>query len=170
MTFRPNHLAAIVELMTHPSGIKLPVYGPCPFCAYLAGTDRCAFVTRTRQVAAIVNIRQYERGAMLVIPTDHQPTVFDLGAELLAAVYAEAARVGAAAVRAFGATGLNIYQNNGTPAGQSIPHHHIHVVPRYATSERTRHFHETDFAPVPFDEQLSIAEAIRGMLQVGSAK
>jgi histidine triad (HIT) family protein len=166
MTFRPNRLAAIVELMTHPSGIRLPVCDPCPFCAYLAGTNPCAFVTRTPLVAAIVNVRQYERGAMLVIPTDHRPTVFDLEPDLLAAGYAEAARVGAAAVRAFGATGLNIFQNNGTPAGQSIPHHHIHVVPRYPTSVRNRLFHEDDFPPVPFDELLSIAEAIGGALKV----
>ena len=150
--------------MIHPSGIHLPNYEPCPFCAYVADTRPCAFVTRSQQVAAIVNIRQYERGGMLVIPTDHRPTVFDLEANLRAALYAEAARVGAAAVRAFGATGLNIFQNNGTHAGQSIPHLHIHVVPRYATSERTRIFHEADFAPVSFDEQVSIADAIRDAL------
>src|SRR5688572_8724615 len=83
--FRSNALAAIVELMTHASGIQLPTYEPCPFCSYLAGTQPCAFVTRTPLVAAIVNIRQYERGAMLVIPIDHRPTVFDLESELLAA-------------------------------------------------------------------------------------
>jgi histidine triad (HIT) family protein len=144
-----------------------PGEGPCPFCAYLSGAAECAFITRTADVASFVNVRQYERGALLVVPVRHLPTVFDLDADTLSGVYAEARRVGDALVRAFGATGLNIYQNNGVDAGQSIPHHHIHVVPRYPTSERMRIFHGDDFEPVPMSTQLAVAEAVRAALRQG---
>jgi histidine triad (HIT) family protein len=145
--------------------VRIPEMEGCPFCAYLSGAAECAFVSRTPQVASFVNIRQYERGGLLVVPVRHLPTVFDLDPETLSAVYAEAARVGDALVRAFGATGLNIYQNNGVAAGQSIPHHHIHVVPRYPGSDRTRIFLEDDFLPVPLSTQVEVAAAVRSMLR-----
>lgn len=144
--------------------IRLPTRDTCPFCAYLDGTSPCAFVARTEHVAAFVNVRQYERGAMLVVPAAHLPTVFDLDPAILSAIYSEAARVGGAALRAFGGTGLNIYQNNGVDAGQSIPHHHTHVVPRYPTSRKEQIFHEADFAPVPLAAQHEIAALIRAAL------
>src|ERR1043165_7700630 len=98
------------------SNLTLPPVDFCWFCRYLAGHAPCAFVARNDYVAAWVNIRQYERGALLVAPIRHLPTVFDLDADTLAAVYSEASRVGRAVVEAFGATGLNIFQNNGEHA------------------------------------------------------
>jgi histidine triad (HIT) family protein len=142
----------------------LPEAEFCWFCRYLAGEADCAFVARNDDVAAWVNVRQYERGAVLIAPVAHLPTVFDLDAPTLAAVYAEAARIGRAAVKAFGAIGLNIYQNNGTAAGQSIPHHHVHVVPRYHSSDPRRLFREKDFEPVSWKAQLDVADAIRAAL------
>jgi len=100
--------------------ILLPEQDFCWFCRYIAGEQPCAFVLRNEQIAAWINVRQYERGSMLIAPTTHLPTVFDLDANTLAAVYTAAARVGEAAVRAFAATGLNIFQNNGVFAGQTV--------------------------------------------------
>jgi histidine triad (HIT) family protein len=145
--------------------IVSPSTDSCSFCRYLAGHAPCAFISRNKDVAAFVNIRQYERGALLVVPVRHFPTVFDLDASMLASVYAEAQRVGRAVVQAFDATGLNIFQNNGSHAGQSIPHHHIHVVPRYPTSEPQRIFHQADFEPVPWSVQMDVANRIRTALQ-----
>jgi len=139
----------------------------CWFCRYLAGQAPCAFVARNDYVAAWVNIRQYERGALLVAPIRHLPTVFDLDADTLAAVYSEASRVGRAVVEAFSATGLTIFQNNGEHAGQSIPHHHVHVVPRYPTSERHRIFQQEEFTPVQWSTQLETARIVRAALRDG---
>ena len=146
------------------SRITLPPADGWWFCRYFAGHARCAFVARNDLVAAWVNIRQYERGALLVAPIRHLPTVFDLDAGTLAAVYSEAARVGRAVVAAFGATGLNIFQNNGIHAGQSIPHHHVHVVPRYPTSEPGRLFRQDEFTPVQWSIQIETARIVRAAL------
>jgi histidine triad (HIT) family protein len=136
----------------------------CPFCAHLAGVTACAFIRRTPEVAAFVNLRQYERGALLVIPVRHAATVLDLDPSLVGAVHAEAALMGRAVMRAFGASGLNIFQNNGTDAGQHVQHLHVHVVPRYPGSDPTLIYQQAHFEPVPFSEQLAVAERIREAL------
>lgn len=144
--------------------LSVPEVDACPFCAYLAGTAECAFVTRGQHVASMVNLRQYERGALLVVTTRHAPTVLDVDADALAEVYAEAARLGTALVHAFGATGLNIFQNNGVDAGQTVPHFHVHVVPRYPGSDPRRVFREVHFDETPMAERIAIAEAVRAAL------
>jgi len=144
--------------------LRVPSADPCPFCAYLAGDAECAFVTRTESVASFVNLRQYERGALLVIPVRHLPTVLDVDADMLGAVHWEAVRLGRALIRAFDASGLNIFQNNGISAGQTVPHYHVHVVPRYARSDPRRRFQEGSFEAVAFSERLEIAESIRTAL------
>ena len=137
----------------------------CAFCEYLAGTRPCAFVRRTDAVASFVNLRQYERGALLVVPTRHASTVLDLHPDIVGLVHAEAALLGRALVRAFGATGLNIFQNNGVDAGQHVAHFHTHVVPRYPGSDPTRIYLQGDFEPVPMSEQETIARSVRSALE-----
>ena len=137
----------------------------CAFCEYLAGTRPCAFVRRTDAVASFVNLRQYERGALLVVPTRHASTILDLHPDIVGRVHIEAALLGRALVRAFGATGLNIFQNNGVDAGQHVTHFHTHVVPRYPGSDPTRIYLQGDFDPVPMSEQETIARSVRDALE-----
>ena len=136
----------------------------CSFCDELAGTRECAFVVQGALAAALVDLRQYERGAMLVIPRSHRESILDITDAELDAVYRLARQVGTAAARAFGATGMNVYQNNGASAGQHEPHFHVHVVPRYATSDPARRFRQQDYPVVTLDEQRAVAEAVRACL------
>lgn len=140
--------------------IRVPSTERCAFCDYLSGARECAFITRTDHVSSFVNIRQYERGALLVIPNEHFATALDLDAKLLGAIHSEAVLLGRALIREFGATGLNIFQNNGVDAGQTEPHYHVHVVPRYPASDPHRIFQSKDFQPVPLTDQLEIAAAV----------
>ncbi len=66
--------------------IELPVRDPCPFCRNLAGevsededdAKRAVYIQRDELAAAFVNPFQSMRGACLVIPTRHAPTILDL--------------------------------------------------------------------------------------------
>lgn len=144
----------------------LPAYDPasCSFCADLAGTRECAFVAENEHAAAEIDERQYERGAMLVIPRRHRETVLDIEPDEIAAVYRLAKEIAAAATRAFGARGISVFQNNGSKAGQHEPHFHVHVVPRYEGSEPDRLFLQRDYAVISIEEQRQIAAAIRACL------
>ena len=133
----------------------------CPFCQNLAGNPRCAFVSRLDGVSSFVNPRQYRLGATLVIPNRHVATVFDMTSEEWAAVQMHAQQVALAARAAFGAQGVNIFQNNGKSAGQTVSHVHVHVVPRPDGDEGRAIFGEAYFEKTPVEERLAIAERIR---------
>lgn len=137
--------------------LNIPVLEPCPFCEYLAGAAPCAFVSRGRIVSAFLNIRQYERGALLVVPNQHVETIVTAGEEQVLEAYREARRLAAVLVERLGATGVNVFQNNGREAGQTVPHYHVHVVPRYASSDPARRFREADFEPAPEAELAALA-------------
>ena len=91
-------------------------------------------------------------------------TALDVDTALFGAIYSEAAQIGRALVRAFGATGLNIFQNNGVDAGQTEPHYHVHVVPRYPGSDPHKIFRSAEEEPVGMDKQVEVAHAIREAL------
>ena len=144
--------------------IRLDAYDACSFCRYLAHQDPCAFVVENDLVAAFVNRAQFERGAMLVIPRRHRETILDMDDAELAAAAQLAKRLVRAAVSSLAAISANVYQNNGVKSGQHIPHYHVHVVPRYDSSDPARLFEAHDFPITPIAEQLEIAAAIRAGL------
>lgn len=133
----------------------------CPFCEYLAGRRPCAFVARGARVSTLLNRTQYERGALLIIANAHIESVFDADEVLLCEIYRAARRMAQTLVDVFHATGVNIFQNNGASAGQTVPHFHVHVVPRYPTSDPGRCFREVDFVETPVEQLQDLAREIR---------
>lgn len=140
--------------------IQLATVTTCGFCDYIAGARECGFVHRGEFVSSLVNRTQYETGALLIIPNRHLSTVLDLDAATLEAVGTEAQSLGRILVEHFGATGINIFQNNGIHANQHYPHYHMHVVPRYPGSDPTRIYSEKDFEPISIEQQRELAVRI----------
>ena len=69
-----------------------------------------------------------------------------------------------ALVRALGATGVNVFTNSGVDAGQTVPHVHLHVVPRYPGGDARRVFREADFEVTPMAEREQLASEVRKAL------
>jgi histidine triad (HIT) family protein len=133
----------------------------CPFCAYLAGSVPCAFISRGPLVSAFLNRAQFERGASLVIPNQHVTSLLELERDVMSSIYEESQRLAMAMVRAFGAVGLNMFQNNGIRAGQGVSHYHVHLVPRYDHSDSSRVFESADYPHTPVEELTEIASELR---------
>lgn len=129
-----------------------PKRNSCAFCSYLSGETPCAFVTRGAAVSTFLNRAQYETGAVLLVPNRHVENILELDDELMLGLYAEAQRIAHAMITTFGAVGLNMFQNNGVRAGQTVPHYHIHLVPRFPNSDSARIFREEDYPHTPIDE------------------
>ena len=142
--------------------LELPQEDPCPFCEYLAGRAPCAFVSRGPTVSSFLNRAQYERGAILVVPNTHVQSLLEISEALISEIYVEAQRLGRLLVDRLAATGVNVFQNNGRSAGQTVPHFHVHVVPRYPSSDPGRRFREAEFERTGIQELRILAEQLRG--------
>src|SRR4051812_812460 len=143
---------------------ELPPYDVCSFCQDLEGSRECAFVAENDHSVAEIDERQYERGAMLVIPRRHRESILDIGHDEIQAVYSLVRVVGKAAASALGAVGMNVFQNNGAKAGQHEPHFHVHVVPRYQSSDPSRRFLQRDYHVISVEDQRVIANLVRAAL------
>ena len=151
--------------------IEIPVRDPCPYCRNLQGetevdeerTKRFAYVERLPQAVAIVNPYQVSPGALLVMTTRHAPTVLDLDEDEALALSRLVRRVAHAVHDALSPVGLNIYQNNGVASGQTIPHYHVHVVPRY-TGDRPELLLAENARLIPYDQRVDLARLIAARL------
>lgn len=123
-----------IELPQGPGGArrgrKSSLDDPCFFCEVIAGREEKGIVEETDQTLTFVNWQQFELGQVYVIPRGHAPTLFDLTDEEATAIMHAVRRVARALLKAYDPDGLNLIQNNGVVAGQSVPHFHMHVVPR----------------------------------------
>lgn len=81
---------------------------------------------------AFLDVNPATRGHALVICKPELPSLLDLPPDLLAAVGRTTQRVARAIVTAVGCDGFTIVQNNGSAAGQTVFHYHVHIIPRWA--------------------------------------
>lgn len=104
----------------------------CAFCRIIKGEIPSAKVYEDELVLVFLDIAPFNLGHSLVVPKDHHHSVTTLPAEYLARMMSVAARVAPAIMRATGAEGFNLFLNNGSVAGQVVPHSHLHILPRFA--------------------------------------
>ncbi len=97
-------------------------------CGIVQGALPAAVVLRTNEVIAFLDHRPVFKGHVLVAPIVHVDTLLDLPPELMQPVVTAAQQVAAAIVAGLGAQGTFVAVNN--VVSQSIPHLHVHVVPR----------------------------------------
>lgn len=109
-------------------GYPRPVIPGCVFCSIVAGEIDAELVLDQAEVVAFLDTRPVFLGHTLVVPREHHITLGDLPANLLTTMMLAAQRVSLAVVDALGAQGSFVAMNN--IVSQSVPHLHVHVVPR----------------------------------------
>src|SRR5476651_2672440 len=102
----------------------------CIFCKIVAGTIPSFKLAEDARSFAMLDINPVNPGHALVLSKHHAATVMASRDEDLAAVMATARRVAAAIASVLTPDGINLLQANGKGAAQSVPHFHLHVVPR----------------------------------------
>lgn len=140
--------------------IEIPTHERCPFCGNISGVNQCAIVEDLPDTFAFLNPRQFGLGHVLVIPKRHAPTVLDLHPEEAVSIMRHVHRLAEAIAGAFDPAGLNVFQNNGLTAGQTVAHYHVHIVPSYPGDLPGRIFKSEDFERTSYEERVKIAERI----------
>ena len=110
----------------------------CIFCKIARGDIPCTSVFESEELIAFLDISPVNKGHTLLVPKAHMETLFDMPAGIGETLFAAMKQVGSAVMKATGAEGLNVVQNNYSAAGQQVPHVHWHLIPRFAGDGYTR--------------------------------
>ncbi len=103
----------------------------CVFCRIRDGQLPSTKVAENDRAFAIMDINPINDGHVLLLTKAHAETLFEIGEEDLVAAARLARRVAAGIRTGLNPDGLNLVQANGRAAFQSVPHFHIHLIPRW---------------------------------------
>jgi histidine triad (HIT) family protein len=137
----------------------------CIFCQVIEGAVPSAKIYEDEHVYAFMDIMPTTEGHVLLIPKKHIENIYDFTEEDAANFFKVAPKIANALKDEFRPAGLNLLQNNGAPAGQSVFHYHMHFIPRYDETDgfqlstwETKH---TTYTP---DKIQELADKIRSVL------
>jgi histidine triad (HIT) family protein len=102
----------------------------CTFCKIVAAEIPASVVYEDDEVLSFLDVGPLSDGHLLVIPRPHYARFHDLPVGLAAAMAAVLPRLSRAVLKVTGAAGINVLCNDGSAAGQVVPHVHVHLVPR----------------------------------------
>lgn len=104
----------------------------CVFCKIRDGQLPSVRIYDDERTFAIMDINPLNDGHLLVITKAHAATIYEIAEEDLAGAAITAKRIAVALHKALRPDGLNILQANGAAAFQSVPHLHLHLIPRWS--------------------------------------
>ena len=106
----------------YPDGLN-----SCPFCAI----GRARESIETEHAVAVLDAFPVAEGHALVVPRQHVASLYELAAFEQNAVWELVGRVREQLVARLAPDGFNIGLNDGTAAGQTVMHAHVHIIPRW---------------------------------------
>jgi histidine triad (HIT) family protein len=103
----------------------------CIFCKLANGEIPTNTLYEDDKVRVIFDTNPAADGHVLVLPKEHFDNAYEVSEEYGSHMFVVASRMAAALHRELKCPGVNILQNNGEAAGQTVFHIHMHVIPRY---------------------------------------
>ena len=103
----------------------------CIFCKIANGEIPSDTIYEDDLFRVILDLSPISEGHALIIPKKHCKNLFELDDDIAQRALLVAKKVGKLMLEAYGCKGLNLLQNNGEEAGQTVMHFHIHMIPRY---------------------------------------
>lgn len=138
----------------------------CVFCKIIAGDIPSTTIYEDDKVKAFLDLSQTTPGHTLLVPKQHVADIYAYDSDLAADVFSRLPKI-ARAIKASNPEikGMNIVNNNGELAYQSVFHSHIHLIPRYTTDDDfSIHFGDHSAAFDPAAAQ-ALADGIRSHLE-----
>lgn len=104
----------------------------CIFCKIANGEIPSATIYEDEEFRAILDLGPASKGHALILPKKHAANLFELPDETAGKAMILAKKLAARLKEGLNADGINVVQNNGEAAGQTVFHFHVHLIPRYA--------------------------------------
>lgn len=103
----------------------------CIFCKIIGGDIPSVTAYEDDDFKVIFDVSPASRGHVLILPKEHVANIFEMSDEMAAKAICLAKKIATAMKEKLHCDGVNIVQNNGEAAGQTVFHFHMHVIPRY---------------------------------------
>jgi hypothetical protein len=109
----------------------------CIFCKLANGDIPTATVYEDEYIRAIMDAAPANKGHIIILPKSHAADIYELNDEYVSRAFVLAKKLAVALKKLTGCDGVNILQNNGGAAGQTVFHFHVHVIPRFKDDDCT---------------------------------
>ncbi|KXL52017.1 HIT-like protein [Anaerotignum neopropionicum] len=103
----------------------------CIFCKIINGDIPSATIYENEEFKVILDRFPANEGHVLIVPKQHYSNIFDIEPALAGRLFVLATKIAREMKNVLGFEHLNVMQNNGTVAGQTVFHFHLHLIPRY---------------------------------------
>lgn len=103
----------------------------CIFCKILNGDIPSATIYEDEEFKAILDRFPANEGHVLILPKEHSANIFEIDPQLAGRLFTLATKIAREMKHTLGFEHMNVMQNNGTVAGQTVYHFHLHLIPRY---------------------------------------
>lgn len=130
----------------------------CIFCKIGKGDIPSATVYENSDFKVFMDVSPANRGHVLIIPKEHYDNIFQIDAETAGKLFSLATAVARAVKAETKCEGMNVVQNNGEVAGQTVNHFHLHLIPRFEGDGVSVTWKQGETEP---DELQALAKAIR---------
>ncbi len=104
----------------------------CIFCKIASGEIPSTTIFENNDFKVFFDVNPASLGHCLIVPKQHYNDIFDMDAETGGKLFSLATAVARALKKELNCEGMNVVQNNGLIAGQTVFHFHLHLIPRYA--------------------------------------
>lgn len=103
----------------------------CIFCKLANGVIPTNSIYEDEDFNVILDMAPAAKGHALILPKEHADNLYELPEESAGKVFMLAKKLAVSMTEKLGCDGFNIVQNNGSVAGQTVFHFHMHLIPRY---------------------------------------
>ena len=103
----------------------------CIFCKIANGEIPSATLYEDEDFRVILDLGPPRKGHALILPKAHAANIYEISDDMAAKAMILAKKMATKMTEALKCDGFNIVQNNGEPAGQTVFHFHMHLIPRY---------------------------------------
>ena len=135
---------------------------PTIFSRIAAGEIPSVKVYEDDETLAFMDISPASRGHTLVICKAEHSDLFSIPPELLSSVHLVVQRVATAVRDTLAPDGINIVQNNGAAAGQSVFHYHVHIIPRWEGDRAVGSWRPGSATPAELNTTAALIQASLG--------